>query len=149
MPATLPSGAEPTVAFISGVTSAATVAGTSYGTWNGNSPATYNTTQSLAYKWGDTTLFPEGSGARISYWFDTPSAWTQAEQNAFLAGLHLWEALANLHFIPTESAATDADYQIFRNNTGVANTGASFYARDNREQHIRFSSFPWHGWDHD
>jgi hypothetical protein len=69
------------------VTSAATVAGTSYWAWNSDAgPATYGlitpsgtTNQSLGFKGGSTTLAVDGtSGGNITYWFDAPSNWTNA-----------------------------------------------------------------------
>jgi Ca2+-binding RTX toxin-like protein len=123
MPATLPSGAESTVAFISGVTNTATVAGTSYSAWNLDAPATYGltlsgtTNQSLAYKWGSTTLAVDGtSGGNVTYWFDVPSAWTNAEQNAFVSGLNLWAAMVDITFSLASSAS--AANIIFQRGTG-------------------------------
>src|SRR5437667_8551264 len=46
----VPSGSDPEVTFISGVTSAATVASTSFGAWDGNNPATYSPPYSFSAK---------------------------------------------------------------------------------------------------
>jgi serralysin len=131
MPATLPSGAESAVAFLSGVTSAATVAGTSYSAWNADAPATYGltisgtTNLSAAFKWGSSTLAVDGtSGGNVTYWFDVPSNWTNAEQNAFVSGLNLWAAMVNITF-SLASSASAANIIFQRGTGGGAATGGT------------------------
>src|SRR5689334_9068469 len=101
--ATIPSGSEGEITFISGVDSSFQVASKAYWGWNFDAPATYNATQTRASKWGSTTLQASGTPANITYFFDTQtgSNWTQAEQNALLSGLHLWAAEANITFPST------------------------------------------------
>src|SRR5262249_48794341 len=68
------------IAFLSGVTTNATVAATSFWTWNDNNPATYSNT-SWDAKWGSTTLSTSGTpGGNVTYWFDTASNWSNAEK---------------------------------------------------------------------
>ena len=72
------------IAFISGVTSNATVAANSYGAWSAAGaafPVTYNPTLSDANKWGDTTLSPSGTpGGEVSYWFDAARIGTRSKR---------------------------------------------------------------------
>src|SRR5438132_244728 len=97
--AAIPVGAGPEITFISGVTSTAKVAATSFGSWNGNDPATYSATQSYATKWGNTTLSASGTpGGNVTYWFDVSSNWTTTESNALASGLALWSGVANITF---------------------------------------------------
>jgi Ca2+-binding RTX toxin-like protein len=134
MPATVPFGAESDVAFISGVTNTGTVAGISFGAWNNDAPPTYGVSvntagpagnESLSFKWGSSTLAIDGtSGGNVTYWFDGPSNWTTAEQNALLSGLHLWQAEANIIFNQAGSAAT-ADIVFARGSDGQAHTNGS------------------------
>src|SRR5262245_42482752 len=82
--------------FISGVTSDAKVAATSFWTWNFNNPATYNQFFSNAFKWGSSTIGT--AGGNVTYFFDTASNWTAAEQAGWLSALGLWSAEANITF---------------------------------------------------
>ena len=103
MNSTVPTEFNPEVTFISGVTSAAKVAATSYGNWSyagGNTPATYDDHFAwYATKWGSTTLSTSGTpGGTVTYWFDTASNWSMTEQDAFVSGLALWSAVADITF---------------------------------------------------
>lgn len=110
--ATIPSGAEQEVAFISGVTDAGKVAGTAFGAWIRDTiPATYRTTTSYIAKWG-TSAFGS-SGGTVTYWFDEASNWTTPEKDAFAASLALWSAEANITFTLASGADT-ADQTFFR-----------------------------------
>ena len=76
-----PPGRESEVTFISGVTSDATVAATSFGAWTAfepypSIPAQYNPYYSNATKWGDPTLQLAGTPAVVTYQFDTDSDWS-------------------------------------------------------------------------
>ena len=70
-----PLGSDPDITFLSGVTSDATVAPISYGTWtklNQNPPSYDPVLSSFTFKWDSTTLLPEGTpGGNVTYWFDT------------------------------------------------------------------------------
>jgi hypothetical protein len=73
-----PPGRESEVTFISGVTSDATVAATSFGAWGAfepypSIPAQYNPNYSNATKWGDPTLQLAGTPAVVTYQFDAAS----------------------------------------------------------------------------
>jgi hypothetical protein len=127
-----PPGREAEVAFISGVASDATVAATSFGSWTAfepypSIPAQYNPYYSNATKWGDPTLQLAGTPAVVTYQFDSESAWSGPEQDAWRAALALWSAevaitftqvtgpTANLTFykqpLPGDPAATTGTYQ--------------------------------------
>ena len=126
---TIPNGSDAEITFISGVTSSATVAQTSFGSWDANggkNPATYNSIFSWVTKWGSTALSTSGTpGGNVTYWFDTASSWTAAEQTALASGLALWSAEANITFSLAGNSAlanftftrgTDhSAYQIFPN----------------------------------
>ena len=76
-----PPGRESEVTFISGVTSDATVAATSFGSWTAfepypSIPAQYNPYYSNATKWGDPTLQLAGTPAVVTYQFDSESNWS-------------------------------------------------------------------------
>ncbi|MBY0611641.1 MAG: M10 family metallopeptidase C-terminal domain-containing protein [Beijerinckiaceae bacterium] len=105
--ASLPSGSEAEIAFISGVTSSATVAATSFQSWSfGSSPATY-LNRSSSFKWGSPSLSTSGTpGGTVTYAFDPTSAWTPTEQAALTSGLALWSAEANISFSLTASVST-------------------------------------------
>lgn len=105
------------VTFLSGVTSSGTVAATSFRTWNDDSPATYNSTQSGAFKWGGSTA--GSTGGTISYYFDSSSGWTAAEEAVFRSGLALWSAEANVTF-SVASSADAANLVIKRGSDGGA-----------------------------
>jgi Ca2+-binding RTX toxin-like protein len=118
----VPAEYEDEVAFISGVTSDAVVAATSYGTWSHageNNPATYDPDYAwYATKWGDTILSTSGTpGGNVTYWFDTTSNWSIAEQDAFVSGLALWSAVADITFSPAADAAS-TDFTFIRGNDG-------------------------------
>src|SRR5215470_18682070 len=99
--AAIPANSEGEITFLSGVSSGATVAGTSFWTWNGNSPATYGTT-SFDSKWGSSTIGTPGGN--VTYWFDAASNWTATERTALASGLALWSAEANISFSLATSA---------------------------------------------
>jgi len=107
------------VTFLSGVGGDGKVAAYSYWTWGGRSGpnATYLDT-STAHKWGGQTA---GAGAVITYGFDPASNWTQSEQSGFLASMHLWQAVADVHFVQA-SASVAADIIFARGDDGNAQT---------------------------
>jgi serralysin len=118
----VPAEFEDEVAFISGVTSDAVVAATSYGTWSHageNNPATYDPDYAwYATKWGDTTLSTSGTpGGNVTYWFDTASNWATPEQDAFVSALALWSAVADITFSPAADAAS-TDFTFIRGDDG-------------------------------
>jgi Ca2+-binding RTX toxin-like protein len=114
---TIPTGSEPEIAFISAVTSSATVAATSYGAWyaaGAHHDPTYDPTSSYATKWGSTTLSTSGTpGGDVTYWFDATSAWSASEQVAWVSGLALWSAETNITFTLAADAAA-ANFIIYR-----------------------------------
>src|SRR5690242_15951783 len=113
---TVPTGSDSEIAFVSGVTSSATVASTSFGAWDGNNPATYTPPYSYSAKWGSTALSPSGTpGGTVSYWFDAASNWTTPEKDALAAGLALWSAEANISFTLASSAGA-ASFTFIRGN---------------------------------
>lgn len=107
------------VTFVSGITSAAKVASTTFWTWRGNNPATFSGV-SDSMKWGSTTLSTQGTaGGNVTYWFDTASNWTAAERTALISGLGLWSSVANITFSMASSAAS-ANFQFLRGQDGSA-----------------------------
>ena len=71
MPA--PPGSDPTITFLSGVTSTATVAAISFGTWTKQllNPPQYDPAFSFLMKWGSTVLQPSGTpGGNVTYFVD-------------------------------------------------------------------------------
>jgi serralysin len=102
------------VAVISGVDASGRVAEQSYATWRDAQlyptvPPAYASTADL-FKWGPTAI---GTGATITYWFDTASNWSSDEQAAFVGAMALWSAVANVVIKPSTDQA-DADFQIIR-----------------------------------
>ena len=114
------------ISFISGVNADGTVAATSFHTWNGDQPATYDTV-SDASKWGSSKAGT--SGGTVSYYYDPASSWSASEQTALRQGLSLWSAVANITFVQTTNAAAatltfvrNSDNTSFESDTG--GTGA-------------------------
>src|SRR5215470_1505099 len=114
--AAIPANSDGEISFLSGVSSAATVAGTSFWTWNGNSPATYSTT-SFDAKWGSSTIGT--AGGNVTYWFDAPSNWSAAERTALVSGLSLWSAEVNISFSQAANAGA-ANFIFYRGSDGSA-----------------------------
>ena len=111
------------VTYITGVTSAGSVAPTSFWTWNNNQPATYGPTSDEG-KWGSPTA---GAGATITYAFNPASNWTATEESAFATTMSLWSAFANVTFTNVGSTAS-AEVVIGRASDGTAEGGiASLY----------------------
>src|SRR5205807_697241 len=90
-----PAGTGTELAYLNGITSAGTIAATSFWTWNANNPATYSNA-SYAAKWGSAS--PGTPGGIVTYAFDPASGWNATEQAAIVAGLSLWSAVANITF---------------------------------------------------
>lgn len=118
----LTSDQEKEVEFVSGVTSSGTLSATSFHTWSGTEPPTYNTSSSTA-KWGSSTA---GTGATITFGFDAASNWTAAEQAAFVSTLALWSAVANITFTLVADAST-ANIDLERGSDGSAFEQHSYY----------------------
>jgi serralysin len=102
------------IAVISGVDSNGRVATQSYATWRDAQryptvPAAYAHTADL-FKWGEAQI---GTGATITYWFDTASSWSRDERAAFVGAMALWSAVANVVIVSGPSSAA-ADFQIIR-----------------------------------
>ena len=98
-----PLGSDPDITFLSGVTSDATVAPISYGTWtklNQNPPSYDPVLSSFTFKWGSTTLLPEGTpGGNVTYFVDP--AWDATAIDQLSSALNLWSAVANITFTQT------------------------------------------------
>jgi len=89
------------VTFVSGVSSAGTVAAISQKTLEKNSdPATY---KPLAYsfKWGSGAI--GAAGGDVTFGFDPKSNWSPTEQKVIGDGLALWSALANIAFTKADN----------------------------------------------
>lgn len=110
----MPTSLDSEVAAISGVDANGRVAEYSYATWRDKQPyptvpPAYAGTADL-FKWGQPTI---GTGATITYWFDTASNWSSDEQAAFVGAMGLWSAVANVVIKPGANQ-TDSDFQIIR-----------------------------------
>jgi serralysin len=128
MPQTVPNSSQlATVSYIDGLNADGTVAGTAYKTWNGDSPATYDTTTSKLAKWYDdaagnqiasTTTAGTGGGT-VTYAFDPASNFTDTQKQAFFASLTLWSDEANITFALASSASTaDVLFKLSSASTG-------------------------------
>lgn len=104
------------VTFLNSLTSGGAIAPSTFWAWNFDSPVSYNS-GSLAFKWGDPS---PGRGAVIGYRFDTLSAWSEPERQAFSASFSLWSAITNVIF--NETQAETADITITRTEDDLAST---------------------------
>ncbi len=91
------------VAFLTGVKSDGTLTPTSYWGWNGDTPATYNSSWTRASKWGGTTAGT--AGGTVYYAFNPNSNWSATEQTQLASGLALWAAVANINFVQTTNSS--------------------------------------------
>ena len=119
------------VAFISGVKSDGTLTQNSYWGWNGNNPATYNTTWVKASKFGGNTAGT--AGGTVYYYFDPNSKWSAAEQAQLAGGLALWAAVANINFVAT-TTASQAKISFKRGSDGGAYTYTIYGASGGADQ---------------
>lgn len=118
---TTPPDLQSEVTFISGVTSDATVAATSYGAWSDGDGE-----HSSVTKWGSTELSTSGtSGGTVTLVFDPVSDWSLQEQSAWISALDLWSAVASIAFAPAADGTTP-DFTIYRqpNQPGGSSGGA-------------------------
>ena len=108
------------ITFISGVDAAGIVAPISYGSWNYDSPPTYDSSAGHNYttKFGPAT---SGTGATISYAFDVASNWTAIEKGAFVATAKLWSAVANINLV--EASPLSAQVLLRRSTDESASGG--------------------------
>jgi Ca2+-binding RTX toxin-like protein len=83
---------EKEVSFITGVKADGTIQSTSY--WGRNS--------NTAHKWGDTVA---GTGATISYSFDSASKFSTVEKKTFITALDMWSAVADVTFIRNNTSS--------------------------------------------
>lgn len=115
---------EDEVAFLNGIDANNLVAAEAFRTWVRNSdPALYNDT-SLAAKWGSAT---PGTGATITYWFNTSSAWNDSEKASFQAAMAIWSAVANVNFVLASDEDT-ANFWVTRGDDEGANWVFGSYA---------------------
>ncbi len=111
------------VSFIASVNGGGKLAQTSFYGWNQNNPATYNSHWVTARKWGGTTAGT--SGGTVSYYFDPKANWSATEKSWFSAGLALWSAIANIHFVQTTNGST-AGITFHRTNDSSSYTYAIY-----------------------
>jgi len=110
MPA--PPGSDPTITFLSGVTSTATVAAISFGTWTKQllNPPQYDPAFSFLMKWGSTVLQSGGTpGGNVTYFVDP--AWDATAIGQLSSALNLWSAVANITFT---QGVVPADFSIIK-----------------------------------
>ena len=108
------------VSYLTGVAQNGTLTNSSY--WGSNGET--------ARKWMNGTSGrggPAGAGGgTVTYYFDATSNWSDAEQAAFVGGLNLWSAEANIHFAAATSASL-ADVVFYRGSDGGAYTSTPAY----------------------
>jgi serralysin len=110
MPA--PAGSDPTITFLSGVTSDAKVAAISFGTWTKQllNPPQYDPAFSFLMKWGSTALQSGGTpGGNVTYFVDP--GWDATAIDQIRSALNLWSAVANITFTQVQGAA---DFSIIK-----------------------------------
>jgi Ca2+-binding RTX toxin-like protein len=89
-----------------------------------------------AHKWGDTVA---GTGATITYTFDSASAFSATEKATFLLALDMWSAVANVTFAP---GSAHSDVKLIRGKTGSgafqrgSSSDSLVGIRQNKGQHI-------------
>lgn len=110
----MPAPYESEIVAVGGVDENGQVAAVSYATWRDYTPypaipPLYGDTAEV-FKWGDPT---PGTGATISYWFNTASNWTDDEKAAFVGAMALWSAVANVTMVAVDDPNA-ADFQIRR-----------------------------------
>src|SRR6476646_6942903 len=109
-----PAGSDPTITFLSGVTSTATVAPISFGTWTKQllNPPQYDPAFSFLMKWGGTVLQPAGvPGGNVTYSVDP--GWDATAVEQLRSALNLWSAVANITFT---QGVVPADFSIIKSN---------------------------------
>lgn len=94
------------VSFLTGIGADGKLTSTSFWGENGQS----------AYKWGLPTL---GTGATISYFFDTTSRFAAGEKATMLKAFAMWSAVADVRFVQASSKAS-ADVLLRRGHDGGA-----------------------------
>lgn len=92
------------VSFLSGIDSAGKIVATSFDTWNGDKPASYDPDFSFAAKWGSGQAGT--TGGTVNYYFDSASHWNATEKTVINSALALWSAVANVNFHLVSTAVT-------------------------------------------
>jgi hypothetical protein len=113
-----PAGSDPTITFLSGVTSDAKVAAISFGTWTKQllNPPQYDPAFSFLMKWGSTVLQPAGvPGGNVTYSVDP--AWDATAIDQLSSALNLWSAVANITFTQVQGAADFSSIKSAQNGT--------------------------------
>jgi Ca2+-binding RTX toxin-like protein len=129
---------EQEVAYVTGVNADGTIQNNSW--WGLRSDT--------AHKWGTPTA---GTGATISFTFDTASAFTDTEKDTFLTALDMWSAIANVTFVIGDS---NADVKLQRggsgsgaNEDGPSTQGSGSTLGQSSGQHIINMETGRVGWD--
>lgn len=120
--ATIDATQESQLTYLTGIDANGLLAAQSFWTWNSDSPATYSSNPNYTAKFGPGTA---GTGATISYAFDTASNWSAVEQQAFVQTAALWSAVANIRFVA--AAPGTADILIGRGSDGSASGGQTSF----------------------
>ena len=117
------------ISFENGLDQNSYLISTEFFNWNGNTPATYGNKDGspvgTAHKWGSDS---PGTGATVSFYFDTGSNWTAAEQATFYGAMGLWGDEANVKFTAasSETSATLVFYR-YGSNTAPVTLSEGFY----------------------
>ena len=133
MPTNGPNSAQlATVGYLDGLNTNGTVASVSFGTWNGDNPATYNSSVSDLSKWHNnasgvtlSSFSVAGTaGGTVTYAFNPSDGFTAAEEQAFVACMTLWSDEANISFSLATSSTTADVLLSIATKTGTYEQGS-------------------------
>ena len=95
------------ISFYDGLNADGSLASTTFFAWNtGTIPATYASSNGIASKWAATPASTSaGTAGAVTYYFDTTSNWTAAEEKTFLAAMAIYSDIGNITFTQASSEA--------------------------------------------
>ena len=125
---------EQEVTFLSGFNSSGELDGTSYFTWNGNNPPTYNQTSSKSFKYGGGSPTSNGTpsgpnstagspGGTVTYSFG--SGFSSVAQTAIQAALQIWSDETSVQF--TQASSGTAAINFVASTSGGSQSLSTFY----------------------
>ena len=123
-----------TIAFETGLDASGALTTTTGWRWNNDTPATYLDGGS-GHKWGGGAA---GTAATISYYYDSGSNWTAAEQATFASAMALWAAVANVKFVQAATPAA-ANAVFYRYGTTTTPAGLTL---DKGEAYLKVTYGP-------
>jgi len=104
------------VTYISGLEANGAIAGDSFDVWNQQK---HHDAFAYAAKWGTGTA---GTGAEVTVGFDAASHWSGTEQAMLTSAMHLWMAVANIHFTVISDGGA-GEVTVTRGSDGKAKGG--------------------------